>query len=253
MPIDVMYETMKLAEDMGTSTHPRLLDVLQVSSPEEMLLVEDSLSQKYKWGDYAHPLQVLRSLRSSLGRKYGNDWAEWDPAVLIKYVQREFGEINELTRQKIYALQVVLTTDIPWQDFDVFENTALAFTNQIPLWGVLEPLDLHEMAFTIGILDAIRDEQYDDDVLGYVTSVMLYNGVIAQPGDSKLPKVDHIIRRHLDDDTREIANFYKEQWDDGNRTFDSDEDALDVQLDKFQLLEEWYNAGHNYVAPGTKT
>ena len=222
---------------------PEINDFLTKQDPTLLLKALDGLTPKYKWGDFAHPLEILRQLRKTLP----NGWPEWEPEILINHVEIEFGPIDQLTKEKIMALQVALATDVPWNDYDVFENTCLAFTNNIPTFGVIEPLDLHEMAFGIGVLNAIRDEKYSDEVLGYIASCMVYNGVICQPQDSPLPDVRNYINRIIPDDAKEISQVFIDEWNAGNRSTGDEEDVIDAQMEKLQLIEEWYDAGYNYV------
>jgi hypothetical protein len=182
----------------------------------------------------------------ALDAKLPVDWTEWEPPVLFKRSEGIFGTINEVTKQKMLAIQVARTTDRPWHDWDVFENTCLAFCGQIPLWGELEPLDLHEMAFGMGCLDDIRPEEYGDDVLGYIATTMVYNNLYTVP--SSFPDVSAIIDR-LDPDARDLTRQTRQAWDAGVRvpSVESDPvDALEVQIQKMQLMEDWYLLGRNY-------
>ena len=216
--------------------------VLSKTDPHTLLATLDKMTPKYKWGDFAHPIEILRQLR----RTIEPGWPEWEPETLIRHVVAEYGELDQLTIEKILALQTALATDVPWNDFDVFENTCLAFTNNIPEWGVVEPLDLHEMAFGVGVLDAIRDEEYGDEVKGYIASTLVYNGVICQPKDSKLPNVKPYLNRLLDEEGQELSAMYEREWLQGNRSTGDEEDPVEVQMDKLQTIEEWYDAGYNY-------
>lgn len=232
-------------------TQPSISALLQ-QSPETFLQMEDAIRPKYTWGEWAHPLEILSQLRAHLTKSIGLGWPELEPNTLLFFVKREFGDISEVTAEKILALQNILVTDIPWNDFDIFENACLAFTNQIPIFGEIEPLDVHEMAFGAGILDAIRQEEYSSDVLGYMAAVMQYNGMITVPDNCPIgdaATLQSIMWRTLPSEVRELAKMAQREWAADMRIVDEgvDLNALENQIYNFQVIEDWYNAGNKYV------
>jgi len=231
----------------SVEAHNSIIEALSISDPTKLMQLNDALAPKYKWGEFAHPIEILAALRRHLSKSYGFGWTEWDPATLIRFVNIEFGETNEWTNQKILALSLALTSDKPWTEYDVFENVCLAFNNHIPTWGVTEPMDTFEMAFGIGVLDAIRQDEYDDDVLGYMAATYLHSGVIALPDSLPVPDVNFIMQRQFPNEIKDFANECILEWDAGNRTFEDPESPLDVQLSRFFEIEESYNNGNDYI------
>lgn len=219
-----------------------ILEKLQATK-DEVDLVRAKLGNGERWS-IGHPSEIILSLDSKLPI----EWTEWEPEVLFKRIEGIFGTLNEVTRQKILAIQVARTTNRPWHDWDVFENTCLAFCGQIPLWGELEPLDLHEMAFGMGCLDDIRSEEYGDDVQGYMAATLAYNTLYAVP--PSMPDVSEIVDRLMPDiELRDLVRQTHQAWAAGVRpeSVESDPvDALEAQLQKMQIVEDWYLLGRNY-------
>ena len=218
----------------------QLIEKLQTSK-DEIDLVNAKVGNGERWR-IGHPMEIILALDAKLPL----EWTEWEPPVLFKRVEGIFGTVNEVTRQKMLAIQVARTTDRPWHDWDVFENTCLAFCGQIPLWGELEPLDLHEMAFGMGCLDDIRPEEYGDEVQGYMAATMVYNSLYAVP--PCLPDVSAIVDR-LEPEARDLIGQAKQAFAAGVQvpSVESDPiDALEAQLQKMQLVEDWYKLGRNY-------
>lgn len=228
------------------ATHRKIMENLSIDNPALITHLNDALAVKYSWGDYAHPIEILAGLRQHMSRAYGLQWTNWDPDVLVHFVIKQFGEISDLTAQKVMAILVALTTDAPWTQFDTFENTCLVFSNNIPLWGIIEPMDTFEMAFGMGVLDAIRTDEYSDDVLGYIAATLLRNGVIAVPDSLPIPDVNFILRRQIPDDVRPFADQCIHEWESGNRVFEDYENPLDVQLARFFEIEESFTKGSSY-------
>jgi hypothetical protein len=217
-----------------------LLQKLQATK-DEVDLVAAKLGSGDRW-QVGHPIEIIRALDS----KMPIDWPEWEPPVLFKRIEGIFGSLDEVARQKILAIAVARTTDRPWHDWDVFENTCLAFVGQIPLWGELEPLDLHEMAFGMGCMDDIREDQYGDDVLGYIATTLVYNSLYSSP--PSLPDVSSIINR-IATDLRDLSRQTLQAWDAGVRPESVETDPIDpleAQLQKMQIVEDWYSLGKNW-------
>jgi hypothetical protein len=251
---DKELEIMKSAA--GMVTQQQLLSNLSLSDPVTMMQLNDALEEKYSWGEGAHPIEILAGLRRHMTKAYGFDWTEWDPNVLLRFTEIQFGELDPTTREKIMALSVALTTDAPWESPDAFENTCLAFCNQIPKWGIWEPLDTYEMAFGMGVLDAIRDEDYDDDVLGYMAAVLLRNGVIAVPDSLPIPDINFIMRRMIPLSERPFADECIQEWESGYRVDDESgnpDSPLDVQMARLFEIEDSYKRGNDYVPRNQNT
>jgi hypothetical protein len=218
----------------------QILEKLQTTK-DEVDLVRAKLGDGQRW-KLGHPAEVILALDNKLPV----DWTDWEPGVLFKRIEGIFGTIDEVMRQKILAIQVARTTDRPWHDWDVFENTCLSFNNQIPLWGELEPLDLHEIAFGLGCLDDIREDVYGDDVLGYIAATLIYNYLFMCP--PVFPDVSSILER-ISPETRDLVGQVSQMWHSGIRpqSVETDPvDAAEAQLQKLQICEDWYNLGRNY-------
>src|SRR5690606_15858251 len=91
----------------------------------------------------AHPLQILDVLTA----RYGTEWTEWEPETLWWALRRDFGPVGELARNKIGALRVAVTTDLPWLDWDVFEDSGLTWNDTIPIIGAFQPMTPAQTAF----------------------------------------------------------------------------------------------------------
>lgn len=125
----------------------------------------------------AHPLKIVVLLKA----KYNDNWVEWLPETLWEAIRRDIGSVSDVSQNKIQALSVALATDFPWQDWTTFENCGRAFNDTIPVFGQIQPLSPAETAFTITVLKKLNKYDFSDEVLGYIGSVCLYNGIIYAP------------------------------------------------------------------------
>jgi len=206
-------------------------------TPNEATQLENRVAPKFKW-TVGHPVEIMHALERTLPP----EWTDFEPETLFKLIHGSFGDVKK-DEQKIRALQVAMVTDRPWVDWDVFENSCLAFMGQTPLWGILEPLDLNEIAFGIGCLDAIRaDDPFSEDVLGYIAATYVYNNLLIQPPVG--PNVAHIMAR-LSGPPPEGVQVV---WDNGVRSSPDHEpvDAMESQLQKMQIVYDWYRLGRDF-------
>src|SRR5690606_7925038 len=80
------------------------------------------------------------------------------------------------------ALRVAVTTDLPWLDWDVFEDSGLTWNDTIPIIGAFQPMTPAQTAFTVQILRAIRsDEPFDTEVKAYIAAILEEHGFVYAP------------------------------------------------------------------------
>ena len=214
---------------------------------------------KSLWGINEHPLSLIAQITAMLVHKYqeqATDWPSWEPNVLLDLISKWLGieKLHPTTKNKILALQTALSTDIPWEDWDVFENFCLAMVNETPIWGEMQPLDPEEMAFGIGVLNAIGpDEEFGTDVLGYIAAVLVYNGFLALPNSHPLPDVEDLVLRMISDDLKPISKQIVQLYDSGAEGDINAENSLVLrQVGKLHELEKWYNLGREMPLKGVK-
>jgi len=116
----------------------------------------------------AHPLVLAEVLRG----RYNDSWVKWEPETLWWTIRRDFGRIGELTREKVMALRVALQTAFPWQDWDVFENCAVAWNDHTPIFGAYQPLLPSQAAFAVSILRELHPGlTFDHEISAYLGAV----------------------------------------------------------------------------------
>jgi hypothetical protein len=80
------------------------------------------------------------------------------------------------------ALRLAVVTDVPWLDWDTFENSSLAWSGTIPIFGAYQPLTPSQAAFGVQILREIRgDEEFAWEVKAYIAAILEDNGLVYAP------------------------------------------------------------------------
>lgn len=184
-----------------------------------------------------HPLQILVLLKE----KYKDEWVEWLPETLWESIRRDIGPLSEVSKNKIQALALSLATNVPWQDWTTFENCGRSFNDSIPVFGQIQPLSPAETAYTITLLKVINDYPFSDEVLGYIASVCLYNGIVYAP-----PEWFDGAQEFVDKQAKSsgLKNKIKSAWKKVSKRplvdveFDV-ENPVDVQIAKLWAVQEY--------------
>ena len=125
-----------------------------------------------------HPIHLATLLKSL----YDDDWVEWLPETLWETIRKDLSPVSDVNKNKIQAIAVSLSTDAPWQDWNIFENCGKAFSGTIPHFGAITPLTPVEAVFTLEILRRFHpDFNLSGEVKGYIASCCLYYGLSFLP------------------------------------------------------------------------
>ena len=117
----------------------------------------------------AHPLQLLEVLTV----RYKAEWTEWESDTLWWSLRRSFGPVGEVVRNKIMALRLAATTDVPWIDWDVFEDCGLSWNDIVPTMGAIQPMTPMQAAFSVQILKGIRpDDELGHEIKAYIAAIL---------------------------------------------------------------------------------
>lgn len=126
----------------------------------------------------AHPLQMFEVLNM----RYEAKWGEWESETLFWALRRDFGPVGDLSRNKVQALRLAATTDMTWLDWDVFEDSGLAWNDVIPIIGKFQPMSPAQTAFAVEVLRGIRDdEEFSHEVNTYIAAILVDHGYVYAP------------------------------------------------------------------------
>lgn len=214
-------------------------DVPPEEEVEEEPVLPDRSSHAALFTDRrAHPIQLLEVLTM----RYKTAWVEWEPETLWWTLRRDFGPLGQLTRNKIGALRVAVTTDIPWQDWDTFENCGLTWNDIIPAFGESQLMTPAQIAFSVSVLRGIRsDEEFQHEVSAYIAAILDDHGFVYAP-EEWFPGTQTILDRR-----NWLVGFKVEVEDAWTRVQDvpieniewDEEDPLDMHVLKLAVVKRY--------------
>lgn len=180
-------------------------------------------------------------LRDFLFDAFGKDWVNWSYETIFKTIDQE---LSEILKNKIMALSVAMTTDYPWQEWHIFENTGKSFNHQLPRFDYIQPLTPGECLVTSNILEDIRgEEKFTNEVAIYVATSFLSNGMIYIPKEWDFK---NLIQKHIDNfiydfdlkkETEIAWNKIKTIKDIVSLEFK--ETPLEIQLGKLAVIQQY--------------
>lgn len=122
----------------------------------------------------AHPL-VLNAL---MLKHHGEAYLGW----LMPTVERalhQFGEPSDLTVAKVMACQLCHTSEAPWVDWRAFIAVASAFSDILPDFEVIQPLDPLQATVAVGLMNVLEERDiWSDEVKRLLSTVFYYHQVM---------------------------------------------------------------------------
>jgi hypothetical protein len=187
----------------------------------------------------AHPLQLLEVLTM----RYKTEWTEWESDTLWWSLRRSFGPVGELVRNKIMALRLTATTDIPWIDWDVFEDCGLSWNDVVPVIGSFQPMTPMQLAFAIQIMRGIRpDDPFAHEVKAYIAAVLDEHGWVWAPEEwfDGAQEVLERNREHLVGLKNEVIQAWEQVQDaDPTQIEWSEDDPRDIHVLKLFVVKRY--------------
>lgn len=140
--------------------------------------LEHEVAELVKEG--AGPFPMV-SLFQSLNHHYGDAWPTWAPETLWKTMPMPEGEVDAI-KNAVQALQVVATTNAPFEDWHIFEKVGHAFCLEPVNFGQIEPLEPDHAAYAVYVLQQLRPQlEFESEVKGYVAACAKRAGLVYLP------------------------------------------------------------------------
>ncbi len=123
----------------------------------------------------SHPLVLDLYLIKHLGPEY----YAWEPETVWQEATRvsKGHSISEVNKNKIQAVRTVHNTNLPFEEWQVFEKIIAALNGVIPDFFVMQKPNLGQLLVGVGILYRLRSGIFSDDVSRYTAAALLDEGI----------------------------------------------------------------------------
>jgi hypothetical protein len=108
---------------------------------------------------------------------------EWEPDTLKSEILSEFNatSVSENNWQKIQAARTLFQSDGFWREWEVFEKIIQSLNNNVPRFDISQPCTMPQLMAGIDIANALRIEEFNDEIQRYVVACALEEGVTCLP------------------------------------------------------------------------
>lgn len=118
------------------------------------------------------PLSIL------LLDQYGPTYLEWTSEALREELQKQFGEVGQLTWERIQVARVLHINNAFWQDWEVFEKCTAVTCGEMPVFDLVQPPEPEEIAVAIDVAKRIDNSRiYSPQVQDYIVASCLTDGL----------------------------------------------------------------------------
>jgi len=128
------------------------------------------------------------------------------PETIWISLENQSDEIPQINKNKICALQLLLTTNRPWVEFEVFEKVSQSIANKKMNPFILEPLEAEDAFIGMAVLQFLRpDEIFSKETLIYVTACFRNQGLIALGNSKFISPLASTFHESLSQKNKEIS------------------------------------------------
>lgn len=180
------------------------------------------------------------SIYNMMNQNFKQDWMNWEPETLWTTLEKDFG-VNPTPSMKdaLMAMTVIGKTDLPFEDFHIFEKVGHALSFNAVHFSEIHPLEPYEIAKLHKILKMIRNRsQYEDEVLAYVGSCAKHSGYVFLPEDLFPSGSQHYLDILGNDEN--LKNQVSELYSKGITS--SAIETISVQLERLNTIKELVNS-----------
>jgi hypothetical protein len=179
----------------------------------------------------------LLTLSVMLTNAFGPEFLTWEFVTLREMCEKKWGNIGELTWQRIMALVVFHAHEGFWKEWEIFENVTAAVNGEFPIFSYVQPPEPEECAIAIATAERVDNHEYSDEVKDYIVAACLNDGLwyldgtpmeMCQESLSEYDRRLGIERRYGD-----VANALR----DHDGFYDPPADAAQVQANKVREVE----------------
>lgn len=210
------------------------------------------------------PIALLKELK-----KLGINALAWEPETLMVAIDRRYHgwtderatqaidhfhltglidtDVDVRVRQKIYAIRVISTSDSAHTEWHIFEKVGSAFNDRIPQFGLVEPMTAAECAYTVSAIEAIRPDDYSNEIKIYIAACCQQDGLLTVVPIKSLAMAQSYLEQMNNQETEEplsaelktaISAKYSEFMANHIRIQRAPEDLVGVQAMKLFAIEK---------------
>lgn len=169
--------------------------------------------------DYISAIKVFKTLNKFVGDK----WYEYEIETIRTLLERAgFKNLKANVWDCIMAMKVVINTDFPCEDWDIFVNSALALSGAIADFDELRLPSAGMIISAINVIQYVKPKcEFSREVKSMICVLLRNDGLILPP-----PSIIHIINDEMID---QVALTIRKIWVDTYREYNDILSGKDIE------------------------
>jgi len=194
----------------------------------------------------------LQASVDRLGKDYGDDWLGWLPETLAGQVNRHYGGVEDIDRDRILAARNLITEGQFWTTLDIFSATILAFNwvdadmgmevRPSPGQIVLGTKMAYDLAVKSG--QDPGNLKFEDSVKSYIAAIFIDRGYVFVPPEfGAVGDIQEYLNRYFCNPV--LSGAVEAKWRSmmDHSWPDLEENEVDVQSGKLLALKKFMDIG----------
>lgn len=174
-------------------------------------------------------------LATYLDTHYAEAWHDWEPETMRQVLAEEHGYEGDDVLNMVGALQTVLSTDLPFEHWHIFEKVGHGLYGNIVDFALVQPLEPTELAGVFKLLLRLRpDATFEPEIYAYAAGCCHDAGMVYMPGDLFPPQCQAYLeaQSYVPSFTAQVQGL----WDEGAAPLG---DRTAVQLARLKEIREF--------------
>ncbi len=132
---------------------------------------------------WRHPHASPAVLTLLLLDRYGEEYVEWEPAVLRQTLERDDIKLSNNAWTKILAARCALGSPSPWKQWEVFHYVCLGLSGDSPNFIYMEEPELGHLLAGMEFMKMVDPEREpQEEIDKFVAAAFRHDGVLYIPG-----------------------------------------------------------------------
>lgn len=176
--------------------------------------------------------------------KINKEWIDFEPETLWVLLRKEVGassksDLPEELKNMISAVRLCMSSDRPYKEWDVFENTALALNGEIPVVDMVQEIHFAEVVWAKMVMADLSKSEWSEDVKFYMANVAHKDGFISVPKSMKFMEKELIETSKAPKGMRDLVTKTYEKMGAKNPTKINEHSFVDVGCGKLWGVKKY--------------
>jgi hypothetical protein len=168
---------------------------------------------------------------------FGPSYLKWEYETIKFEVQEKFGNMGEITWQKIQAAVLLHSSTSCWSEWEVFEKVVAACMGEFAIFSYAQPPEPEDMAIALTVMARISETEISDEVASYVAAACLYDGlwVLEAPLDVGIKSIADLDKqKNIERDYSSVKDVLEKH----KRRIDNPSGMAEAQANRVFLVRE---------------